>query len=346
MALCRLGKMRDLNQPGNALGFLMADLRIFCDAQFRDEALQLLLDGIAPHLLIAPQQQGKSVLSVAPPDAEIEQADIALGQPSVDSVLKAKRLRWLQVTSAGYTRYDTPEFRAEAASRGLVVTNSSSVYEEACAEHVLAFMLAQARQLPWALRSRHAAGAIAWDELRNASACLLNQEVVILGFGTIAARLVEMLAPFKMKITVMRRQPRGNETISTVTKENLDGPLATADHVVNILPDNSDSIRFITKARLEQMKQGAIFYNIGRGRTVDQDALAESLRANHLAAAWLDVTDPEPLPEGHPLLALPNCFITPHTAGGHHKEAETLVRHFLGNFQRFVQHKPLSNRIM
>jgi len=94
------------------------------------------------------------------------------------------------------------------------------------------------------------------------------------------------------------------------------------------------------------MKQGAILYNIGRGSTVDQDALAGSLRANHLGAAWLDVTDPEPLPEGHPLLTLPNCFITPHTAGGHHNEAETLVRHFLGNFQQFVQNKPLSNRIM
>ena len=324
----------------------MANLRIFCDAQFHDEALKLLLDGISPNKLIVPQQQGKSVLSVAPPDSEINQADIALGQPHVDSVLKAKRLRWLQVTSAGYTRYDTPEFRAEAAARGLVVTNSSSVYEEACAEHVLAFMLAQARQLPLALRSRNAAGSVSWNELRNASACLLNQQVVILGFGTIAARLVEMLAPFNMKITVMRRQPKGNEGFPTVRKEELAGPLSTADHVINILPDNADSIRFISKERLEQMKQGAIFYNIGRGTTVDQEALAQSLRANHLAAAWLDVTDPEPLPEGHPLLALPNCFITPHTAGGHHNEAETLVRHFLGNLQRFAENKPLNNRIM
>jgi len=197
--------------------------------------LQLLLDGIAPNELIVPKQQGKSVLSVALPNFEIYQADIALGQPHVDSVLKAERLRWLQVTSAGHTRYDTPEFRAEAVSRGLMVTNSSSVYEEACAEHVLAFMLAQARQLPLALGSRHAPGSASWNELRNASACLRNQQVVIMGFGTIAARLVAMLAPFNMKITVMRRQLRGNEGVTTVTAENLAGALSTGDHVINIL---------------------------------------------------------------------------------------------------------------
>ena len=326
--------------------FPMADLRVFCDAQLDEGALKLLHEGIAPHELVVTTQGAKSVLAQGPLDGAMLESDIALGQPSVESVLRAKRVLWLQVTSAGFTRYDTPEFRAAAKARGLIVTNSSAVYAEACAEHVFAFMLAQARRLPLALKARGVAGSAAWMEVRKTSSCLLGQEVVILGFGSIAARLVEMLAPFEMKITAMRRHPRGHENVATVTPENLAAALSTADHVVDILPDNADSIRFVTKERLGQMKRGAIFYNIGRGTTVDQSALVESLHAGHLAAAWLDVTDPEPLPEGHPLLNAPNCFMTPHVAGGHLNEGETLVRHFLENFQRFVRNEPLDNRVM
>jgi phosphoglycerate dehydrogenase-like enzyme len=91
---------------------------------------------------------------------------------------------------------------------------------------------------------------------------------------------------------------------------------------------------------------GAVFYNIGRGTTVAQDALLDALRSGRLGAAWLDVTEPEPLPDEHPLWAEPNCFITPHVAGGHVGEAKTLVRHFLKNFDRFICRKPLLDRVM
>jgi phosphoglycerate dehydrogenase-like enzyme len=79
---------------------------------------------------------------------------------------------------------------------------------------------------------------------------------------------------------------------------------------------------------------------------VHQEALAEALASGHLEAAWLDVTDPEPLPPKHPLRKLPNCFLTPHTAGGHRGEDETLVHHFLGNFLRYLAGSPLRDRVM
>ena len=94
------------------------------------------------------------------------------------------------------------------------------------------------------------------------------------------------------------------------------------------------------------LKSGAVFYNIGRGTTVDQAALLDALRSGRLAASWLDVTDPEPLPDNHPLWAEPQCFITPHVAGGHAEEAKTLVRHFLKNLDRFVHGLPLLDRVM
>ncbi|HBE23788.1 MAG TPA: D-2-hydroxyacid dehydrogenase, partial [Verrucomicrobiales bacterium] len=99
-------------------------------------------------------------------------------------------------------------------------------------------------------------------------------------------------------------------------------------------------------SRFSLMKQAAVFYNIGRGTTVDQEALADALESGHLAAAWLDVTDPEPLAQGHRLWSAPHCYITPHTAGGHTFEAGSLVRYFLGNLRRFERGERLSDQIM
>jgi phosphoglycerate dehydrogenase-like enzyme len=149
-----------------------------------------------------------------------------------------------------------------------------------------------------------------------------------------------------MRIVAFRRRPRGDEGVPVVGKDQLAEALAHADHVVNILPDNADSAHFVSTDRLAEMKRGAVFYNIGRGATVDQPALIEALRSGQLGAAWLDVTDPEPLPADHPLMGAPNCFVTPHVAGGHRNETETLVRHFLENFRRYLDGSPLRDRIM
>ncbi len=324
----------------------MPHLKIFSDSQLDDDAAQLLRESVAPHEIIVPRVPVTSVLAKGEPDPAFGRADIAFGQPDLGSIRTSERLRWMHLSSAGFTRYDTAEFRALAAARGLVVTNSSGVYAEACAEHVFAFMLAQSRRLPQALHTRTANGTPEWLHLRHAATSLRGQRVVILGFGAIAAHLVKLLAPFEMQITALRRTPRGDEGLAVVTPDQLPGALATAKHVVNILPDNAASRHFIDAHCLAAMQGGAVFYNIGRGTTVDQCALHEALRSGQLAAAWLDVTDPEPLPPDHPLLSAPNCFITPHTAGGHRDEAGTLVRHFLANFRRYLDGSPLHDRIM
>ncbi len=334
-----------VDAPGLHHSSRVPALKIFCDARLDAEALERLRAGLAPHELLLAREPGH-VLNVNAPDATIAAADVALGQPAVESVLGAPRLRWVHVTSASVTRYDTPAFRSAAAQRGLLLTNSSTVYAEACAEHAFAFLLAQARQLPRALRSRAAGGSPEWTALRGAMARLRGGRVVILGYGAIARRLVELLAPFAMAITAMRRHPRGDEGAPAVAPDDLAPALAVADHVINILPHNAESEHFVSRERLAQMKRGAVFYNIGRGATVDQDALAASLHAGHLAAAWLDVTEPEPLPEGHVLWAAPNCYITPHVAGGYPGELLVLVDHFLDNLRRYENGSPLKDRVM
>lgn len=321
-------------------------LRIYVDLGMDPGDRQLLVDGTKGHELVFPQVPVSSVLAKAERDPQFASVDVAFGQPDTQAIAEASMLRWVHVSSSGITRYDNPEFRALMAKRGIPVSNSASVYNESCAAHVLSFVLAQARGLPRALGSRAANGTLEWLELRGSSVPLRGQTALILGFGTIGKRLAEMLHPLGVQVIAHRRKPRGDEGLPVITDERLAETLATTDHVINILPDSEATRHFFNAERFAQIKSGAVFYNIGRGATVDQDALVNTLRSGRLKAAWLDVTDPEPLPDNHPLWGEFNCYITPHIAGGHVDETKTLIRHFLGNLERFVRGEALVDRVM
>jgi phosphoglycerate dehydrogenase-like enzyme len=321
--------------------------RIFVDFATPPDVLEMLQAGARGHQLVFPQKPVTSVLAKAERDPRFATVDIAFGQPDLESIAEAPHLKWVHVSSSGITRYDNPKFRAEMAERKIIVTNSAGVYDDACAVHVLSFMLAQERNLPLGLTTRTANGTAEWHALRASSSTLRGQNVLIVGFGAIGRRLVELLRPFDMNIIACRRKARGDEGVPVITPDQLDRALAHGfDHIVNILPDNLDSRHFFDGARFASFKPGSVFYNIGRGSTVDQNALLDVLRSGRLKAAWLDVTEPEPLPDEHPLWSQPNCFITPHVAGGHTGETKTLVRHFLKNFERFVRGESLVDRVM
>jgi phosphoglycerate dehydrogenase-like enzyme len=168
----------------------------------------------------------------------------------------------------------------------------------------------------------------------------------LVGYGAIANRLVELLAPFKMQLIGFRRNIRGDEPIRMASIDKIDEFLPQADHVIDILPASESTNHFFNADRFARMKRSAIFYNIGRGTTVDQAALIAALTTGHIGAAYLDVTTPEPLPPEDPLWTAPNCFITPHTAGGHDDESARLVRHFLDNLARFTGEQPLIDRVV
>jgi phosphoglycerate dehydrogenase-like enzyme len=212
---------------------------------------------------------------------------------------------------------------------------------------VLALMLSEARQL---LRSmRHQLTDQAWPQHETRAACtLLGPEatVALVGFGKIATRIAELLAPFGSRVVGVRRRPTGAEPVATLALTELPGLLREADHVVDILPGGAETRHFFDAARFSQLKPGAVFYNIGRGSTVDQAALCAALETNRLRAAYLDVTDPEPLPAEHPLWRAPRCTITPHSAGGHADEEARLFAHLLGNLARFSAGSPLLDRVL
>lgn len=321
-------------------------LTIWCNAKFPDAPMSELRRRIGNHELVFPSALQRSNLAAAGADPSLAEADIAFGQPDPDQAMALPRLKWVQLTTAGYTRYDRDDLRAAFAARQAILTNSSAVYAEPCAQHALAFMLALARRLPQCHDDQRTSRP--WHALdhRARSHVLCGQTVVILGYGAIADRLVELLEPFRMNVIALRRKPTGTERCKVLSTDKVSEVLPLADHVMNILPSNAATDGFMSRERFSQVKPGANYYNIGRGTTQDQNAIIESLQSGRLAAAYLDVADPEPLPPEHPLWTAPNCYITPHTAGGRAEEHFALVRHFAENLQRFVEGKELLDRIV
>ncbi|MBI3884518.1 MAG: D-2-hydroxyacid dehydrogenase [Opitutae bacterium] len=322
-------------------------LTVWTNHELRPGARALFAEGLAAAgaRLIQSAQSSRSVLDQGEPDPTLGEADIAYGQPDPDDVMRHPRLKWIAISTAGYTRYDRTDFRAAMRARGTVVTNASGVFATPCAEHLLAMMLALGRQLPKYVLNQ--AGPHGWPYLddRYAMTLLTGQTVVILGYGAIGKRLAELLAPFRGRVIAVRRAPRGDEGVETVTTENAAAALAAADHVVNVLPDNPVSRGWCNAARFAQMKRGARFYNVGRGTSVNQPDLVAALQSGQVGGAYLDALDPEPLPPEHPIWTAPNCHITQHIGGGSREQDEALVRHFLENFRRFRVGEAMVDRI-
>jgi phosphoglycerate dehydrogenase-like enzyme len=226
------------------------------------------------------------------------------------------------------------------------LTTSSAVYADPCAQHLLGFLFAGSRRIGDAVAEQRGERRWVAKELRRRSSVLTGQALLMFGYGAIGRRLTQLLAPLEMRLGAVRRAPSGDEPIRVLREAESADALAVADHVVCILPGGTATARYFDRARFSAMKPGARFYNIGRGTTVDQDALLEALDAGTLDSAYLDVTDPEPLPAEHPLWAHPRCIVTPHTAGGFEQEYEALADHFLTNFRRYIDREPLHDRVL
>jgi len=321
-------------------------LTIWTNAKFPDEVLATLAANVAPHRLIYATEANRSNLAAAPVDPRLPAADIAFGQPDAEQAMRLDSLKWIHLTSAGYTTYDRDDFKNALSARGAMLTTSSSVYDDPCAQHALAMMMSFARRMPESLKTQFGDRAWHWTQRRRESFLLNAQTALLFGFGAIAVRLCELLAPFRMNLIGVRRTVKGDEPVRMIPGEQVEEFLPRADHVINLLPGNQSTMRYFDEDRFGQMKPGAIFYNIGRGSTVDQEALLAALERGSLAGAYLDVTTPEPLPPDHPLWSAPNCFITPHSAGGQIREHHDLVGHFLENLRRFAGGMELLDRIV
>ncbi len=231
----------------------------------------------------------------------------ASGADELEAALDAHpAVAWVQLPWAGVDAFAGPLRRF--AGDGRVWTSAKGAYAQPVAEHALMLALAVLREVPRRVRAGR------W-EVDERGRSLYGADVVIVGAGGIASELLRLLEPFGVRATVVRRrdEPVAGAT-RTVTGSGLGDALGHAE-VVFIAAALTEGTRgLIGAAELERMPHGAVLVNVARGAVVDTDALVAALASGRLGGAGLDVTDPEPLPDGHPLWTAPNCIVTPHVA--------------------------------
>jgi phosphoglycerate dehydrogenase-like enzyme len=169
---------------------------------------------------------------------------------------------------------------------------------------------------------------------------LTGKNVLLVGHGGIGQEIERMLEPFHVKLTRVARRARTNPPVHVVAE--LDSLLPQAEVVILILPLTDDSRGLIGSRQFALMRQGTLLVNAARGPIVDTNALVDALNAGRIRAA-LDVTDPEPLPEGHPLWSCPNLLLTPHVAGSSPQFSPRSLDTAAGELRRYIAGEPLHN---
>jgi len=257
-----------------------------------------------PSYLEAIESAGAKVVPIGPEVKALVWTDYANPQGLADTLKANPQLEWVQLPFAGVDAF------SEIIQLDPVFTSAKRSYSEPVAEHALMLCMALGRILPERIR------ATSWGKKHADS--LFDAEVLLIGGGGISEQMVELLVPFRSKVTVVRKrpeQPFGTSfTGKVVGFESLDAELPKAQFVV-LACALTDETRFLFNSeRFGLMRQDSYLVNIARGEVVDQDALLEALSSGQIAGAATDVTYPEPLPEGHPMWSEPRLIITPHTA--------------------------------
>jgi phosphoglycerate dehydrogenase-like enzyme len=217
----------------------------------------------------------------------------------------APSVTWVQLPFAGV---DAFSHLIAAHGDRVLFTSAKGAYAEPVAEHALALTLATLRVLPKRAR------ATSWATEQE-GVSLYGRNVVVIGAGGIALEYIRLLAPFDVSVTVVRRSEGDVPGAArTVTTSSLDDVLGDADVVMVAAAMTSGTSKLFGARQFELMKPSARLVNIARGGLVDTDALVSALTSGEIAGAGVDVTDPEPLPDGHALWTTPGAIITPHQA--------------------------------
>jgi len=240
----------------------------------------------------------------------------------------APGVAWVQLGAAGTDAWASTGLFGD----GRTWTSAKGAYAEAVAEHALTLLLALLRDLPRFTR------ATTW--LPQSGRTLFDRTVLVVGAdGGIGREIVRLLTPFRTRILGATRD--GVHDAETGQSLTLTDALCQSDAVVLAPPLTPQTRGMIGRDELAALHRGAVVVNISRGAVIDTDALADALRTGEIAAAALDVTDPEPLPDGHPLWALDNCLITPHTANPATMLEPQFARRIVDNLRRFASGIPL-----
>jgi phosphoglycerate dehydrogenase-like enzyme len=250
----------------------------------------------------------------------------------------AQRLEWVHATSAGIDAICFPELLASA----IPLTNARGLFDGAIAEYVIGVVLAFAKDLPGNLtlqRKQH------W--LRRDSERIEGKRMLVVGAGGIGRRIARLARAAGMRTVGIAGAARAADADfeAVHAADALHAQLPQADYVVIAAPLTPSTRGLFGADCFRRMKRSARLINVGRGPIVQTDALVEALQQGAIAGAGLDVFETEPLPEGHPLWAMPNVLISPHQAGDFIGWRRALGEQFVDNFHRWRAGAPLLNEV-
>jgi len=294
-----------------------------------------LLGQVAPGVEIIPFDSAEEAMEF------VAEADAVIGTATPELLAAGENLRWVQVGAAGVESYlEIPEL----GSGTVLLTNGQRLASEVIGEHAMALTRALARGLNRAVAAQ-TEGQWRRSEIGDNAPLtkLRGKTLLVVGLGGIGTEVARLADAAGMRVTAIRSSRRaGPPFVSKIgLTEDLPEYVHEADVVVNCLPMTPGTEDIFDAEIFAAMRETAFFVNVGRGGTVDTDALVAALSDGVIAGAGLDVTDPEPLPEGHPLWQAPNLIITPHFAAWSDAGRELQWLLFRENLRRFVAGEPL-----
>jgi phosphoglycerate dehydrogenase-like enzyme len=262
---------------------------------------------------------------------EVEFIVLPFGVPPgvIKKIAGLPRLQVIQILSAG-AEHVLPFVPAH-----ITLCNARGAHDAGTAEWVVGAIVAHTRNFP---RFITAQGTGHWDSV--VSDTVAGKRVLIVGYGSIGAAVERRLAGWEVEVDRVARHAR--DGVHPI--EELPDLLKRADIVVILLPVTDETRQLVNKDFLGNLKNGALLVNAARGVIVDTGALLEALNSGRIGAA-LDVTDPEPLPDGHPLWSAPGLVLTPHIGGAVHTSRERAYRVVRAQLERFAAGQPLRNVI-
>lgn len=269
--------------------------------------------------------------------------EIIFGEPEHSTIHFMKHLRWIQMTWAGANKYtSTSDF-----PDNIILTNASGAYGAVISEYIVSGILALYKNL-FSYRAQMKSGG--WNQIEGDDT-LEGKRVLILGTGNIGQETAKKLRCFGGYIIGVCRTPNNKQLPfdEIYTIDNVDTQLPNADVVIIALPGTAETEGMFDAERIKKMKENAILVNVGRGFVVNTEELTNALQKGLLKGAVLDVTDPEPLPENHPLRYMENVLLTPHISGiswGENKfTRKRILDIFCENIKRDKKNEPKKNMI-
>jgi D-2-hydroxyacid dehydrogenase (NADP+) len=273
---------------------------------------------------------------------EIGDADAYVGDITPEQVRAGKRLQWVQVMSAGVEHVLFLSGGNALRDSNIVLTNNKIVQGPEIADHAMAMLLMLSRRLRQYVADDQQE---TWDGAVFTGIELNGKTAVVIGAGGIGNQIATRAWAFGMNVIGVDPEDKPfSPFIQRVVKpDQLDEVLPQADVVFISAPHTGKSHKMMGAREFELMKPKSYFVAVSRGGIYDMNALVKALDSKRLAGAGVDVTDPEPLPKGHPLWKFNNVVITPHVAGRSDRDHERMAGTVKENIRRFVDGKPLVN---